>query len=554
MPQTAICKISGAQFIITDRDLEFYKKIGVPLPSLCPQERRRRRFSFRNERSLYKTKSALSGQEIIACFHPQEPWLVYSREEWFSDAWEGTQEGRFYDFSKTFMEQYLELQKKVPVIAINGLNNENCPYSNYAAADKNCYMIFGSVYCEDCMYGNPYYCKSCVDSLLVRDSELCYDCVTCEKCYECFYCQDCAGSYGLTFCYDCHACKNCTGCVGLRNKQYCIFNKQYSKEDYAKAKTALNLCDSQQLNHAKTQFEALKLTVPRKFAMTLQTENCAGDYIYSSKNTFDCYDVQRCEDVSYCAQVIDMKDCYDCNYMEECELCYEYICNYQNQRIFFSVWHHSCHDIWYSSYCVSSNNLFGCIGLKHKSYCILNKQYTKEEYEDLAPRIKEQMTRLRQSFGGQEYGFGEFFHPSLSLFCYNETVAQEYFPLMKEEALKRGYRWREKDPRDYQKQTYSVPQDIAQVPALITNEILACAVCAKNFRIEKPELSFYKMYSLPIPKKCPDCRHKDRLALRNPRMLFGRKCSKCAAELKTTYSSERPEKILCEKCYLETLY
>lgn len=531
MPQQAICKISGKSFTITDRDLEFYKKIGVPPPTLCPEERRRRRFSFRNERSLYKRKSSLSGKEIFSCLHPNDPWVVYAPDEWHGDSWDGTQFGRPYDFNKTFFEQYAELQKVVPAIAFNGTNNENCDYSNYAAADKNCYMIFGSVYCEDCMYGNPYYCKSCIDSLLVRDSELCYDCVTCEKCYECFFCQDCAHSNTLLFCYDCQSCSNCIGCAGLRKKEYHIFNKPYSKEDFLKAKTQLNLNDPVQVAHLKAQFEELKLKSPRRFSHMLNTENCTGDYIYSSKNTLDCFDVQRCEDCSYCCQVIDMKDCHDCNYMEECELCYEYICHYQNQRICFSCWCHLCHDIMYSSYCVSSNNLFGCIGLKHKSYCILNKQYTKEEYEDFRPRIIEHMKKTGE--------FGEYFHPKMSYFCYNETVAQEYFPLTKEDALARGYRWREKDPKNY-------------LPP--TNEILACEDCGKNYKLQIQETKFYKQYHLPQPKKCPDCRHKSRLALRNPRMLFDRDCGKCAAPLKTTYASDRAEKILCEQCYLQTIY
>lgn len=546
MPQTALCSLSGKEFIYTDRDLEFYKKIGVPRPELCPEERRRRRFAFRNERFLYKRKSSLSEKEIISCVHPSEPWPVYSQEEWWSDSWDATTYGRSYDFSKTFFEQYLELQKVVPTIASNGLNNQNCPYANYAASCKNCHLIFGSVYCEDCLYGNPYYSKSCIDSLLVRDSELCYDCVTCEKCYECFFSQDCANSYGLIFCYDCHGSKNCIGCTGLRNKEYYIFNKPYSKEDFAKAKAALNLCDKEQFAQVKKQFEELKLQYPRRFAVMLNTENCTGDYMYSSKNTFDCYDVQRLEDCSYCAQVIDMKDCYDCNYMEECELCYEYICNYQNQRVFLSVWCHGCNDIWYSSYCVTSSNLFGCIGLRHKSYCILNKQYTKEEYEELKSRIIEQMKK--------EGGFGEFFDPKMSLFCYNETVAQEYFPLTKEQALARGYRWREKDPKDYLKQTYVLPQESALTPESIINEILACSTCQKNFRIEKLELQFYKRYPLPIPTKCPDCRHATRLALRNPRMLFERSCQKCGKSIKATYAPDRQEKVYCEKCYLEETY
>ncbi|MBI2638634.1 hypothetical protein HYW83_03525 [Candidatus Peregrinibacteria bacterium] len=546
MPQSAICKISGKPFIHTDSDLEFYKKISVPPPTLCPEERRRRRFTFRNERFLYKRKSALSGKEIISCMHPDSPQPVYNQEEWYGDTWDGADYARPYDFNRPFFDQYKELQKVVPTIAINGSNNENCPYANYAAACKNCHLIFGSVYCEDCLYGNPYYCKSCIDSLLVRDSELCYECVTCEKCYECFYCQDCAGSFGLLFCYDCHGSKNCIGCTGLRNKEYYIFNKAYSKEDFLKAKAALNLCDPQQFENLKLQFEALKLKYPRRFAVTLQTENSTGDYVYSSKNAADCYDVQRLEDCRYCAQVIDMKDCQDCNYMEECELCYEYICHFQNQRIFFSVWCHASHDIWYSSYCVSSSDLFGCIGLKHKQYCILNKQYTKGEYEDLRSRIVEQMKT--------DGSFGEFFHPSLSLFCYNETVAQEYFPLTKEEALQRGYRWRDKDPKDYQPQTYRVPQNIKEVPDSIINEILACHECKKNFRVERAEVSFYKRYGLPLPSKCPDCRHRTRLALRNPRMLFERNCKKCGVGLQSTYAPERPEQVYCEKCYLEMVY
>jgi|AntAceMinimDraft_13_1070369.scaffolds.fasta_scaffold65851_1 hypothetical protein len=29
----------------------------------------------------------------------------------------------------------------------------------------------------------------------------------------------------------CIGCSNCFGCIGLRNKQYCIFNKQYENKD-----------------------------------------------------------------------------------------------------------------------------------------------------------------------------------------------------------------------------------------------------------------------------------------------------------------------------------
>ncbi|MEI8091831.1 MAG: hypothetical protein WCG98_06540 [bacterium] len=38
-----------------------------------------------------------------------------------------------------------------------------------------------------------------------------------------------------------------------------------------------------------------------------------------------------------------------------------------------------------------SSNMFGCVGMRDKEYCILNKQYTREEYETLVPQIIEKM-------------------------------------------------------------------------------------------------------------------------------------------------------------------
>jgi hypothetical protein len=59
--------------------LEFYdkispifggKKYSIPSPTLCPEEREKRRLMFRNERKLYKRKCDLSGKEIISVYNP----------------------------------------------------------------------------------------------------------------------------------------------------------------------------------------------------------------------------------------------------------------------------------------------------------------------------------------------------------------------------------------------------------------------------------------------------------------------------------------------------
>lgn len=72
------------------------------------------------------------------------------------------------------------------------------------------------------------------------------------------------------------------------------------------------------------------------------------------------------------------------------------------------------------------------MGLRNKQYCILNKQYSKEEYETLVPQIIEKMIT-----DGER---GESFDPRIAPFGYNESLADEHFPRDKETALAEGYR------------------------------------------------------------------------------------------------------------------
>jgi hypothetical protein len=41
------------------------------------------------------------------------------------------------------------------------------------------------------------------------------------------------GVSDLEYCIGCHGSQNLFGCVGIRNGEYCVFNKQYSKSEYA---------------------------------------------------------------------------------------------------------------------------------------------------------------------------------------------------------------------------------------------------------------------------------------------------------------------------------
>jgi uncharacterized protein YbaR (Trm112 family) len=162
--------------------------------------------------------------------------------------------------------------------------------------------------------------------------------------------------------------------------------------------------------------------------------------------------------------------------------------------------------------------------------------------------------RLTNDSGNSTPAWGQYFPPSLSPFGYNESLANEYFPLTEEEAKARGFHWRPKDVRDYMPQTATFPGTIEEVKDTITKEMLACEICKRNYRIIPQELKFYRENGIPIPHRCPDCRYVARLELRNPRKLWKRTCMKCNAALESTYSPERAETIYCESCFLNTVY
>jgi len=200
------------------------------------------------------------------------------------------------------------------------------------------------------------------------------------------------------------------------------------------------------------------------------------------------------------------------------------------------------------------------VGLRDAKYCIFNKQYTKEEYEKLVPKIIEQMNKMPYVDRiGNSYAYGEFYPIELSPFGYNETLAMEDVALSKEEAKKGGYNWQDNIQRTTGKETLkpeNIPESIDEVGESILEEVLACIECKRNYKIVPNELIFYKKMRIPIPRRCFYCRHANRLKKRNPFKLWHRKCMKegCSNEFETTYAPERPEIIYCEKCYQQEVY
>jgi hypothetical protein len=349
----------------------------------------------------------------------------------------------------------------------------------------------------------------------------------------------------------------------LRNKQYYIFNKPYSKDDYQKFLKQNPLTSYKNLLSLKEKARKIWLSVPHRDTFIVKSVNSWGNFINHSKNAKNCWFGENIEDSKHLYIAVSLKDSYDCSYYGWGELCYEIAHSvglYNSKFSLFIIGGATAEKIGSSDleYCyatISCHHCFGCANLKHKEYCILNKQYTKEEYEKLVPKIRQHMNEMPYiDKKGKVYKYGEFFPIELSPFGYNETTAQDYYPLTREEALGKGYPWSDYESQiKYDFSDYQIPDDISNVKDDILDKILKCENCGKAYRIIPMELQFYRKMRLPIPRRCPLCRHRERLSQLPPRKLFQRKCQKCQKEIQTVYPPDSPEIVYCEECYLREI-
>lgn len=540
------CIRCSKTFNVNQWDLDFYKKVTVPEPTYCPECRQQRRLASANQLYLYKNTCAATGKSIISNYHPDDGFIVYDQAYWHSDQWNPLDYGVDFDFSRPFFDQYYDFAKRIPrPNLLNGYEyDENSPYTNHSARNKNCHMIFDSDGNESCYYGyGVNTCKQCLDCYRVRKSELCYECVDCEDCYACWYVQDCKGCTQSVLLKDCIDVRNSILCVGLRHKEYHILNKPVSPEEY---KTTLKKLQSRQgIVELQKQFADFTLKFPNKYIHGNHNENVTGDYVNNCKQTLDCYDCNDLENAKYFCQAFDSaKDCMDCQEVgDKAELVYE------SSTIGYTVYNvqfsynglGNLVNFMYCQYCFKSQDLFGCFGLRNKQFCILNKQYSESDYHTLRAKIIAHMKQTGE--------YGEFWPMRYAWFAYNESLAQDYFPLTKDQVLGQHLHWR----------------DPVVSPAPNDDEtLLTCSTCTKQFKLIAQEVAIYHVAQIPLPDQCFTCRHRARIAQRNPRSLWHRQCmctqtdhdhqGLCNTEFDTTYAPERKEIVYCEKCYQKEIY
>jgi hypothetical protein len=555
VPHNRVCADCKKEFKIEEGDINFLKIFRVPAPKCCPTCRERRRLAFANYSNIYKRKCDAPGHTdtMISLVAPVMPWVTYDHDKYYSDSWDPISYGTEVDQKASFFNQFLGLLKRIPQPGVRrGKNCINSDFCFYGESLKDGYYAFGGRRSENILFSAAVYdSKNIMDSYFVRDVDTGFNNVTTSDCYKCFFAYFSSNCLDSEFIYDCRNCQNCFGCVNLRNKKYCWFNEQLTKEEYEKRRAQIDLGSRKITKEYQKKFWDLVKENPIRAVRNFQSVDVSGNDIKRSKNCQNAFQTEDSENVRYTAFVVfKLKDSMDIGFSGRAEKNYEASntsTNSSNVKFAYAVKESSDSEFLIS--CNNCHDCFGCIGLRNKSYCIFNKQYEPEEYYKVLDEIKSKML--------ENVEYGEFFPMSFAPIAYNSSLANILYPMTEGEAQKRGLYWQPEIKVETGDIKIIKASELSDNIKDITDEIYNVAiigeVSGKPFRLVKQEVDYYKRYNLALPSDTPHQRIIDRFEIVSNFRLYDESCFNCKKKIKSAHKTSSGYKPYCEECYLKVV-
>lgn len=496
-------------------------------------------------------KSAFSGKQIITILPQTVQFPIYAHDEFVSDNWDPLAYGQEYDSRRSFFDQLVELQAKVPHPHRTGIKNVDCEWTDDWWESKNCYLSRSGYRVENLSYSYRIgFSRDGLDLTYGFNIEQSYDSTFNYRGWKLKYCfntHDCTES---SFLYDCRSCNNCFMSWNLRNKSYCIMNQQYTKEEYFKKLSEYNLGSYAVVEKLREEFwKGVASDAVHRANLNTQVVACRGNFMDQNKNCVDCAFVEQSDNCRRIIRGFETKDAIEAvspGITEKTARSLLDQFSYGNSCVMYTT---NCRYSMYLDACEDCEYCFGCVGLRKKKYCILNKQYTEVEYKRLLSEIKASMEKSGE--------WGQFMPFQMAYGGYNISLAQMMYPRTKEDALKMGVKWDESLAPVYTDAISSsdLPDDIRDAQDSFTKQRVLCSETKLSYNIAPHELSFYKAHIIPLPRKHFDLRFYERFKTLS--LMFRPQkgsCHYCKKEIEHFYDPQlRYQKITCVECYQQNI-
>ena len=537
------CTTCKKQFSVEPHAAEMYAAADAPMPQECSTCLAQRQLAFFPFGKFRKGRSDLTGATLFTTFPENARFPIYTTAEWHSDAWEPP--SQTYNASRSFFEQFAELQASTPRPHLTGIESNGCDWCDDVWDSKNCYLCRSLAWGENLSYGyRVIRCRDSLDIAYSFDLENSYDCTYCFRCYNVRHAFDSRDSQDSVFLYDCRNVRNCFMCWNLRNKEYCIKNKPYTKEAYLRELATCQTKSRKAVSQLRSEFVSLIASqAVHKPHLNTKAVESRGNYLVNCKRCVNCYfteESEHCTNIYRAHKSKEVVDTVDTLENEKCFVC-SGIWNCFNARYVLKCIR--CRNIEYCDLCTDCEGCFGCVGLHNKRFCIFNSQYTEPEYRALVSRIKEAMRR--------DGSYGQFFPYNLAYTGYNLSVAHLYFPKTRQEVAALGGLWTDMETGQLEgSPADTLPDNIDDVPDAISAQPLLCEKTGWRYNIASHELVFLKKHGIPAPTQHPDVRFHERFKPMTYVTAREVPCFQCNKST-TTYWPESLgyQHIACEACY-----
>ncbi len=396
-----------------------------------------------------------------------------------------------YTSHKSFMEQFQELFVQTPVPSFHHFSwTENCDYANHVSNTKNGYLSFHATgECEDVYYSlsTKIWSKNIFNSIMSRiHSENIYQSIGVIQSYNIFYSKYIKDSNNLRFCTNCLGCDDCLLCNDLQNKKYHIRNEPLTKDDYFEQKAKI-LAQKNKFISAYAQLN--------RVAQNRSSINCSGNFITDSEDVQDGYFshfVKHGKNIIFGWHEDGLVNAFS-SFLVSGGRDYYGVCaiGWDTEDAYCSISLRKCSQIYYSYFLEWCSFCLWCVGLKNRQFCILNKQYSKEDWYATVWEIFIQMEN--------DWVLGQFFSAKINPFCYNDSAAILFHELDKQTATKQWFLWRD-DPIKAQISGNAISAHNGDFDESICDKIIK-DIDGNMYTIQKWEYSFLQKHELPLPEK-----------------------------------------------------
>lgn len=553
-PGIKTCPITGETWTCAERDLKVTKNLNLPQTDHAPLTRLKWLSAMWPGGQWWYNRHAELNKPIVCPVHPSTGIKVLPDVEWFDKDFSSL--GKETDLKSPFFNQLIALRRAVPSQTNRNFEPAENSISIVSLGDVNSYFVVLSKSKDTFFAVSALETESSAEVYNSSSITNCYQVIHCERMHTCSYIRESKDCIRCDFLFDCRNCENCFGATNKRNAKYLWFNKQLSKKEWEARRAEVDLGSRKETQKWLAKFNELVKAAPWPENFNVQSENSTGEYLTKTTNCDHTYfadggakneywttfSIGQAENNAYTGTPANSRECYWSADVSSCFRChYSYLLS-------------RCQNVEYSTECYDCENCFGCVGLRKKQFCILNKQYAESEYWKTLDAIKCAMLERGE--------YGQFLPAKMSPAWFPESGAFKYHLADRTFGEKINAHLFEPD-------TDGAMGDIATIAEVTdANELPDCvdeldswigkpvydSTYNRRFSLLAPEVALYKKLRVAPPTKHHVKRLLDTIHTSQVGVFKQTACTQCNKEITVsenpTYSNR---KILCKRCYLDYL-